>query len=287
MKGSGVIFNTVYNLEQQSLDAISRTMPIYPIGPMVLMTKQSCDKPNVHNNITLFAENRHCLTWLDTMPSSSVLFIAFGSLANTSAHQLRQLAEGLEASQQAFLWVIRPNAIIGHELSSVLPEGFVERTNERGLIVSWVSQVEVLSHPSVGGFLTHCGWNSITENISIGCVPMLCWPQIAEQRLNARILVDEWKVALELINEQESDDIIESSLVQSRIIELLHRGKELKKRILSLKELVSKSIQEGGSSRCYLQSLVEDLKKASRMSPELTTTFKKETNLDIVGKDCL
>jgi UDP:flavonoid glycosyltransferase YjiC (YdhE family) len=72
----------------------------------------------------------------------------------------------------------------------LLPEGFIERNKEVGLVVqSWVQQIEVPGHRSTGGFLTHCGWNSALESIMSG-VPMIAWPLYAEQRMNAKMLVN-------------------------------------------------------------------------------------------------
>ena len=258
-KTSGIIFNTVHELERESLDAISQKLPVYPIGPMLLMlslTRQTI----VRDTISLWTEDRECLTWLDAAPPSSVLFVAFGSLANLSSDQRKELAEGLEASGRPFLWVIRLDVLKGRPFSSVLPEGFLERTKDRGLIISWAPQLEVLSHPSVGGFLTHCGWNSITENLSTGCIPMLCWPQIAEQRMNARIVVDNWRVGLEI--KVEYGNIVKASAIEKVVVELMQgdKGKEIKKRTLVLKDVVAQCVQEGGSSQHYLRSLVENLK---------------------------
>ena len=279
-QGAGTILNTVYELERKALDAISQRIPVYPIGPMLLMSNP-LQTTIVRDTIALWAEDRECLGWLDTALPSSVLFVSFGSLANMSVYQLKEIAEGLEASEQPFLWVIRSNAVEGHMWSSVLPEGFMERTKGRGLIISWAPQLEVLSHPSVGGFLTHCGWNSITENLSTGCVPMLCWPQIAEQRLNARLLVDEWRVGLEF--EMGDGNIVKASTIARAIIELMQgdTGKEIKKRTLALKEVVSQSVQEGGSSHRYRRTLVEDLKKTCHIF-RVKTDIEREELGDLV-----
>ena len=258
---AGLILNTVYELERKPIDLTSKTIPVYPIGPMLRMSSPK-ERNLGEGTITTRTEDRGCLTWLGKFGRvpSSVLFVSFGSMADSSADQLKEIAEGLEASGQPFLWVIRSDIAEVHPLSSVLPEGFMERTKGRGLIISWAPQLEVLSHPSVGGFLTHCGWNSITENLSTGCVPMLCWPQIAEQRLNARLLVDEWRVGLEF--EMGDGNIVKASTIARAIIELMQgdTGKEIKKRSLVLKEVVAQCVQEGGSSQRYLQSLVENLK---------------------------
>ena len=258
-KGAGTILNTAYELERKSLDAISQKIPVYPIGPMLLMSTPP-QTTIVRDTIALWAEDRECIAWLDTALPSSVIFVSFGSLVNSTVDQVKEIAEGLEASEQPFLWVIRSNAIEGHSWSGVLPEGFVERMKGRGLIISWAPQLEVLSHPSVGGFITHCGWNSITENLSTGCIPMLCWPQLAEQRLNARIVVDNWRVGLEIA--VEYGNIVKATAIQRAVRELMQgdTGKEIKKRTLVLKEVVAQCVQEGGSSQRYLQSLVENLK---------------------------
>ena len=120
-------------------------------------------------------------------------------------------------------------------LVSMLPDGFVERTKGRGLIISWAPQLDVLSPPSIGGFLTHCGWNSITENLSTACVAMLCWSQIVEQRLNARILVDEWRVALDMT--MEYDSLVKATDILQAVCKLMQGdiGEEIKNRTLGLR----------------------------------------------------
>ncbi|KAI5053960.1 hypothetical protein GOP47_0031145, partial [Adiantum capillus-veneris] len=206
--------------------------------------------------VGLWAAERECLDWLNTRPDSSVLFVAFGSLANMGGDQVKELAEGLEASGQAFLWVIRTD----DTLSNLLPEGFLDRTKDRGLIISWAPQLEVLSHAAVGGFITHCGWNSLTENLSLRAVPMICWPQLAEQRLNKRLVVDKWKVGLEL---QEEGGIVKKSELEKMIKELMQGevGRELRTRGLEFKETILSAVQEGGSSKDCLKALGDDIRR--------------------------
>jgi len=103
---------------------------------------------------------------------------------------------GLLESKQPFIWVLRPD-IVASGAQDILPEGFVEETKDQGLVIPWSSQLKVLSHPSVGGFLTHCGWNSILESLWLG-IPMLAFPLLTDQCVNRRLIVEEWGVAIDL-----------------------------------------------------------------------------------------
>ncbi|KAL4372568.1 hydroquinone glucosyltransferase-like [Arachis hypogaea] len=144
-----------------------------------------------------------CIAWLNQQPSNSVLFVTFGSGGTLTIKQQNELAWGLELSGQRFLWVVRApsngsasasffNAGYndGNNVGSYLPKGFVEKTQGRcKLVTSWAPQVEILRHPAMAAFLTHCGWNSLLESVTNG-VPMIAWPLYAEQRMNA-MMVDE------------------------------------------------------------------------------------------------
>ena len=137
-------------------------------------------------------ERDPCILWLNKQAPRSVLYISFGSSATHSAPQLLELAMGLEASDCSFLWLVRPPKAPGISAASgspvpvteFLPPGFEERMKERGMCYSgWAPQTRILKHPAVGGFLSHCGWNSTLETVCAG-VPVLTWPVSAEQHLN-------------------------------------------------------------------------------------------------------
>ncbi|KAM0835657.1 hypothetical protein ACQ4PT_062804 [Festuca glaucescens] len=102
------------------------------------------------------------------------------------AEQLKEIAVGLERSGHEFLWAVRAPAAPDADstkrfegrgdaaVEALLPEGFLDRTRGRGMVVSsWAPQVEVLRHPATGAFVTHCGWNSTLEAVAAG-VPMVC-----------------------------------------------------------------------------------------------------------------
>ncbi|KAL3514165.1 hypothetical protein ACH5RR_026882 [Cinchona calisaya] len=109
--------------------------------------------------------------------------------------QLSEFAWGLANSKQNFVWVLRPDLVLGD--SAILPTEFLEETKERGMFASWCPQEEVLSHPSVGGFLTHTGWNSTIESISYG-VPMICWPFFSDQLTNCWYCCTKWGNGMEI-----------------------------------------------------------------------------------------
>jgi hypothetical protein len=224
----------------------------------------------------IFAQNQRggghddvpeCLTWLDSQPSGSVVFLCFGSLGVFTKEQLEEIAVGLERSGQRFLWVVRNppsrNQSVAiavqpdPDLDSLLPDGFLGRTKDRGLVVkSWAPQVAVLNHDSVGGFVSHSGWNSVLEAVCAG-VPMVSWPLYAEQRFNRVVLVEEIKIALPM--EESKDGFVNATEVEKRVRELMEseEGESIRKRTLALKSEANAALSEGGTSRVALTKLVE------------------------------
>nr|QLF96275.1 phloretin 4'-O-glycosyltransferase [Malus trilobata] len=262
-KSAGIIVNTFESLEPRALRAIwdglcltenVPTPPVYPIGPLIVS----------HGGGGRGAE---CLKWLDSQPSGSVVFLCFGSLGLFSKEQLKEIAIGLENSGHRFLWVVRnPPAqnqiglVIKEsdpELKSLLPDGFLDRTKDRGLVVkSWVPQVAVLNHNSVGGFVSHCGWNSVLESVCAG-VPIVSWPLYAEQRLNRVVLVEEIKIAMPM-NESE-DGFVRAAEVEKRVTELMdsEEGESIRKRTKDLQNDAHAALGETGSSGVAFTKLLE------------------------------
>ncbi|KAG6533769.1 hypothetical protein ZIOFF_007644 [Zingiber officinale] len=196
--GDAILINSFESLEAEAVKALregaclpGRRMPtVYCIGPLI--TEGSRGKVEAKAD---------CMAWLDAQPSDSVVFLCFGSMGSFSVEQLKQMAVGLERSGQRFLWVVRvpkdpPTPTSEPDLDVLLPEGFLERTKQRGMVAkSWAPQVEVLNHGSVGCFVSHCGWNSTLEAISAG-VAIVAWPLYAEQRMNKVFLVEQMKLAV-------------------------------------------------------------------------------------------
>ncbi|KAE9445154.1 hypothetical protein C3L33_22948, partial [Rhododendron williamsianum] len=204
-----------------------------------------------------------------SMAATVVLYPSPG-IGHLISMQLKEIAIGLERSGQRFLWVVRAPptearvllALPVPDLDSLLPDGFLDRTKERGLVVqSWAPQVAVLQHDSVGGFVTHCGWNSALEAVCAG-VPMVAWPLYAEQRLNRVLLVKEMKLAL-WMNESESG-FVTAEEVEKRVTELMdsEEGKAVRDRVKAASEGAREAMSEGGSSRVALAKLVESWKQS-------------------------
>nr|GMD06135.1 anthocyanidin 3-O-glucosyltransferase 5-like [Ipomoea batatas]GMD99635.1 anthocyanidin 3-O-glucosyltransferase 5-like [Ipomoea batatas] len=209
---------------------------------------------------------------IDKQPRESVLYVSFGSGGTLSGEQITELAWGIELSQQRFIWVVRPPSMHGPAdaffttgqgadgMPNYLPEGFNTRTQKQGLVVSmWTEQALVLKHPSTGGFLSHCGWNSTLESIKNG-VPIIAWPLYAEQRQNATLLT-ELGVAIRpkklptkgIVGREEVKTLVKTMLQSNE-------GKEMRERVVKLKMSSEKAISIGGSSynsMCKVMNTIE------------------------------
>ncbi|KAJ0084012.1 hypothetical protein Patl1_31223 [Pistacia atlantica] len=237
-KSSALIVNTMDFLEQNALKQIQGLFPtpIFTVRPFHKLA------PIIFSS--LLKEDTNCISWLDRQAPKSVIYVSFGSLASIDEKELLETAWGLANSDQPFLWVVRPGLVRGSKCAELLPKSFEERVGERGCIVEWAPQLEVLAHGAVGGFWSHCGWNSTLESICEG-VPMLCRPFFGDQNLNVRYVCDVWKVGLELENELERGNIEKAV----RTLMVNTEGEEMRKRAMHLKEKVNLSVREGGS--CY------------------------------------
>ncbi|KAI6681211.1 hypothetical protein NL676_035092 [Syzygium grande] len=268
LMASGIIGNTSEKLEEEAVKAIKDgkcvpdgpTPPLYCIGPLVASGDGGKAGSGGPGN-----ETPECLTWLDSQPRESVVFLCFGSLGVFSAEQLKETATGLERSGQRFLWVVRnPATGKGHkavstgepDLDALLPEGFLERTAGRGLVVkAWAPQVAVLNHGAVGGFVTHCGWNSVLEAVCAG-VPIIAWPLYAEQRQNRVFMVEAMRVALPM--KEEEDGSVSAAEVERRVRGLMgSEGEAVRERMRYLKEEAKAAVSPGGSARAAVAKLVE------------------------------
>ncbi|KAL8225248.1 hypothetical protein R6Q57_017805 [Mikania cordata] len=242
---SAVILNTVKFLEHESLTRIHNhfQVPVFAVGPF--------HKIAPITSIGSHQEDISCLAWLDKQPPKSVVYISFGSVATTDVKVLTEMAWGLAKSNLRFLWAVRPGLVCGSEWLELLPDGFVEETKERGLILKWAPQKEVLAHFAVGGFWSHCGWNSCLESISSGVV-MICQPFSVDQGVNARYVSYVWRIGLELerVERGEIERMVRRVMVDDE-------GKEMRVRVNDMKEMVKEAVGNKGSSQESLEGLVD------------------------------
>ena len=192
----GVVVNTFQELEPAYVKEYkeARSGKAWSIGPVSLCNKIGEDKAERGNKAVIGQDE--CFKWLDAREEGSVLYVCLGSICNLPLSQLKELGLGLEESQRPFIWVIRGWEKYNELAEWILESGFEERVKERGLLIKgWAPQVLILSHPSVGGFLTHCGWNSTLEGITSG-VPLLTWPLLGDQFCNQKLIVQVLKVGV-------------------------------------------------------------------------------------------
>ncbi|KAH0451152.1 hypothetical protein IEQ34_018451 [Dendrobium chrysotoxum] len=233
---AGIIVNSFQILEPFALESIaernrdprSALAPVYSVGPI---TTNDCQE--IYSNDELQHES---LAWLSGQPSKSVVFLCFGRRGSAlPGEQIREIAVGLERSG-----------------------GFLERTKLRGLVVkSWVPQVAVLGHPAVGGFVTHCGWNSALESIVAG-VPMIAWPQQNEHMVNKNFLVEEAKLVVAMRGFKGG--LVDSDEIEERVCWLMisRGGKDLRARVAAARDCGMAALRVGGSSFAAIAEIARD-----------------------------
>nr|QSB46673.1 glycosyltransferase [Rubia yunnanensis] len=260
---NGIMINTFQELEPHAIQALledKNVPPVYPIGPLLNIGVTS------KNN-----ESDEIMNFLNHQPDASVIFLCFGSKGSFSDEQVMQIAYALQNSGCRFLWSLRkpaPKDAAGFlpgdydNLDEVLPEGFLTRTAEVGKVIGWAPQATVLAHPAVGGFVSHCGWNSTLESIWFG-VPTASWPQYAEQQTNAFFLVKEAELAVEIKIDYvksvgtESTEIVSAEVIENGIRKLMADGEENRIR-KNVKEMQRKSrMVRDGSSSVSLQRFLD------------------------------
>ncbi|KAE8726528.1 ADA2 2A isoform 1 [Hibiscus syriacus] len=251
-----VFFNIFYELEKEAVDWMSKFWNVKTVGPTIpsmYMDKRIQNDKDYGMN--LFKPNfSACMNWLSGKPKDSVVYVSFGSFASPGIEQTAELASALKESDAYFLWVVRETE------KARLPNNFIEETRDKGLVVPWCPQLEVLSHDSVGCFLTHCGFNSVLEALSLG-VPMLAMPVWTDQPTNAKHVEDVWRIGVRARLDEEGivrREVIKQC-IRELVIEVGEKGKEIKKNSIKWKNLAKKAVDEGGSSDKNIDEFIAKL----------------------------
>nr|GMC50570.1 7-deoxyloganetin glucosyltransferase-like [Ipomoea batatas] len=250
-RASAIVLNTFDALEHEALMALQSMLPpVYAVGPLQFLQTQVKDSNVRALASNLWKEDTSCLEWLDTKAPNSVVYVNYGSITVMTPDQLLEFAWGLANSKKPFLWIVRPDLVTGE--AAIIPPEFLEETKDRGMLSSWCSQEQVLSHPAVGGFLTHNGWNSTLESICSG-VPMLCWPFFAEQQTNCYYACNKWGIGREIDSNVKRDE------VEKLVRELMEgeKGGEMKKKAMEWKKLAEEAATSSiGSSHINIDKLI-------------------------------
>ncbi|EPS63794.1 hypothetical protein M569_10991, partial [Genlisea aurea] len=211
-----------------------------------------------------------CMKWLDQREANSVIYACLGSLGRISPLQFRELASGLELSGRPFVVVVKGVELMPEIEEWIESDGVEERTKDRGLFIrGWAPQVLILSHPSIAGFVTHCGWNSTLEGICAG-VPMATWPLFGEQFLNEKLVVQILRIgvpvgAKEVVHlgeVEKSKTNVNREMIKDAIEKVMEEGgegKERRRRVEELKRAAKIAVEAGGSSHRNVSLLIQEI----------------------------
>ncbi|CAL9074686.1 unnamed protein product [Musa acuminata var. zebrina] len=263
----GVLVNSFDDLEPGYAERLAAASgkKVYTIGPVSLCYRSGrLDMADRGKKLSVDAS--WCLDWLDSMKPRSVIYVSFGSLGSLASEQLMELGYGLLASNRPFIWAINGVEAVEEWMQEKLEKGGVDP--KCLLIRGWAPQVMILSHPAVGGFLTHCGWNSTLESASAG-VPMATWPLFAEQFLNQKLIVDAVGIGVAVgvktsmrrpeqaaeegtaVKREEIAEVVE------RLMDGREEGEERRRRVKEFAAKASKTVVTGGSSYDNVTRLIQ------------------------------
>ncbi|KAJ1437571.1 UDP-glucuronosyl/UDP-glucosyltransferase [Sesbania bispinosa] len=245
-KAQYLVFPSIYELEPQAIDVLKTelSLPIYTIGPVIPYFSLVEDNPTLSY-----------FEWLDAQPIGSVLYISQGSFFSVSSAQIDEIAAALRESKVRFIWVARNETSRLNEICGNM-----------GLVLAWCDQLRVLCHPSIGGFWSHCGWNSTKEGIFAG-VPFLTFPIIMDQPIDSKMIVEDWKVGWRVKEDVEVNALIK----KDEIVRLVQRfmdldndiSREMRERSRKLKEICGQAIANGGSAETDLKAFISDIMQST------------------------
>ncbi|XP_031270537.1 zeatin O-glucosyltransferase-like [Pistacia vera] len=255
---SGFIYNTCRLIEGASMDLLERVTvaeniknwALGPFNPVIIPQNNSSNSRNF------------CLEWLDKQASDSVIYVSFGTTSTMNNEQIKEIAFGLKQSNQKFIWALRDadkgDVFNGEERRAELPIGYEDSVKDMGFIVrEWAPQLEILAHPATGGFMSHCGWNSCMESISMG-VPIGAWPMHSDQPRNTVLITQVLKVGIVVRHWAHRQEIVTSNMVETAVKRLMgcKEGDEMRKKAAEYGSKVRQSMGEGGVSRLEFDSFI-------------------------------
>ncbi|CAO2169853.1 unnamed protein product [Urochloa humidicola] len=268
----GVLVNTCTPLEGAFVESYAAALGrnVWAVGPLCLLNSDADTMAGRGNRAAVDAER--IVSWLDARSAGSVLYVCFGSIVRLFASKVAELAAGLEASHRPFIWVVRERTT-----TTCLDVEFETRVKDRGLVIrGWAPQMTILSHHSVGGFVTHCGWNSMLEGISHG-VPLLTWPQFGDQFLNEALAVDVLGVGVRagvkvpVTHVKPGEEVqVRRDDVERLVAELMDDGPR-RTRAKKVADKARAAMSHGGSSDTNVKDMIRHIVKLVREEEEDTS----------------
>ncbi|KAK8937261.1 UDP-glycosyltransferase 73C3 [Platanthera zijinensis] len=272
----GIVINTFEELELSVLEKYKKetgkklSSNVWSIGPLSI-SNADVDSLSTRGEASS-TDAQWVINWLDSKAPDSVMFVCFGSLVLNPLSQLIEIGRGLEhalssLSSLSFIWVVK-EAAKSEEVEKWLSE-FEKKMSVRGMIIrGWAPQVIVLTHVAVGGFMTHCGWNSVLEAVAAGVV-MVTWPRyVGDQFINEKLVVDVLKVGVSvgakvpasLVKEMSGEAQVKGEDVGKAVVRVMdgeREGEERRTRARELGEKARKAMKEGGSSFENLKEIIQ------------------------------
>ncbi|XP_047318939.1 UDP-glycosyltransferase 87A2-like [Impatiens glandulifera] len=248
-KSQYLLLATIDELESDAIAAVKSRLPIpaiYSIGPVI---------PYFNPSVTKHDDDDGYLQWLTSHPKSSVLYISQGSFLSASTAQMDEIIAGIRDSGVPFLWVARGEG-----------DKIRKGCGDKGLVVPWCDQLRVLCHDSVGGFWSHCGWNSTKEGMFAG-VPFLTYPIFWDQMTNSKMITTGWGIGWQVVKKlgMGSDQLL---VRREDVADLVRRfmdlesqeGKETRRKAEELRLLCGRAVSEGGSVQVSIDDFVRNVK---------------------------
>ncbi|XP_062178585.1 UDP-glycosyltransferase 73C6-like [Phragmites australis] len=267
VEADGIVTNSFLEMEPEYVAgyAEARGMKVWTVGPVSLFHNRTVTLASRGNTAAIGADE--CLRWLDSKEPNSVVYVSFGSIAHAEPNQVVELGLGLEASGHPFIWVVKNADQHGDEVSEFLHE-LEAHVAGRGLLIrGWAPQVLILSHAAVGGFVTHCGWNSTMEAITAG-LPVVTWPHFSDQFLNAKFAVEVLGIGVSIgVTEpvmyrvDQKEIVVRREVVEKAVRSVMDGGGEGEERRMRARALAAQArsaVEEGGSSHANLLDLIKN-----------------------------
>ncbi|KAI3898977.1 hypothetical protein MKW92_033201 [Papaver armeniacum] len=256
-KRSFTLAEAVSALEPRATNALTEVLPVpvYPVGPSIPLPMTLGDENGERNINSNVNSEEYYLKWLDAQPESSVLYVSFGSFLSAASEQMQEILAGLRESGVRYLLVSR---------SGKDPIDNNEMDSSPSLVVPWCNQLKVLCHSSVGGFWTHCGWNSTLEGVYAG-VPMLTYPVGFDQITNRTLIVDCWKIGMKVMKEVGAERLVNREEIAMTVKKFMNvsgdneESKEMRTRASELKKSCRQALATGGSSTANLDDFIRNI----------------------------